>query len=178
MRPISIPMLALVALASTACGALAQTILIQTGSHPLLITPWLVALFVLLSIWLFAVGLGVRRLKRRERTWVTPVLAGRNALFARAAAPVTSVCAGFLLGVALVAFTRSWAPVMANAAWSALASAAAALVACIVAVVVERWSIDDSADDDDEGDLRGRGGGHRPTPHQAREVPPAGQNRI
>ncbi len=161
MKPLSIGMLVGVSLAGFAAGSLIQAILVQSGKHPLLITPWLSVLFLLISVFLLFVGFGIRRLKRKDKTWVTPVLAGRTALFARSSAPISALFAGLLLGIAAVSMMRAWAPMMAQSAWSALAAGIMALIAAVCAVVVERWSVDDDTEQDgrrsdDSSQSRGR----------------------
>lgn len=149
MKPLSIGMLAGVALASFAGGALIQTMLVRSGHSPFMVTPWLAVLFFALAVLLLVFGIGVRRLKRRAKTWMTPVVAGRTALLARSSAPICTAFSGALLGVSLASFMRFWAPAMAHAAWSAFGAGLMALLAAIAAVVVERWCIDNGSDQTD-----------------------------
>lgn len=149
MKPLSIWMLIGVAILGLAGGGLTQTVLVGAGAHPVLITPWLSLLFLLVAVFLIAFGVGVRRLKRNAKTWVTPVMAGRTALFARSSAPVCAISAGFLLGVAAVGLMRSWAPAMAQSGWTALIAGAAAAIATVAAIVVERWCVDNGSDGTD-----------------------------
>ncbi len=179
MKPLSLWLVTGVFVAFVAVGSLVSALAVSSGGNPLFVTPWLAGLFLLVGIWLLLAGRGVRRLKRREKTWVTPIIAGHTAIFARSSAPVIAAFAGFLMGVALVGFSRMWAPAMAFAAWSALASAAGAVFATFCAVVVEHWCIDDSDDEDFGRDERHRGPGNesRPTPHHTRtEFPAARRN--
>ena len=136
-------MVAAVGGAGVAVGVLLTAFAVGLGHSPFVVTPWLAVLFVLIGVWLLVAGRGVKRLKARQKTWITPVGAGRTAIFARSSAPITSAFAGLLLGVAIVAFTRSWAPAMAYAAWMALAGAVGSGFASISAVIVERWCIDE-----------------------------------
>lgn len=158
MKPLSIWTQVGIGVAGLAVGFLLQGILVQIGAHPILITPWLALLFVLVAVFLIVFGIGVRRMKRKTKTWMTPVMAGRTALFARASAPVCATSAGVLLGIATVGLMRSWAPAMAQSGWSALAAGTMALIAAVSAIVVERWCVDDGSDGTGENQARTRAG--------------------
>ncbi len=163
MKPLPIGLIAAFALGGLALGLLVQAMLLQSN-RPLIITPWLALVFLLLAIWLGAVGVGIRRLKRKERTWVTPVLAGRTALLARAVVPVATFFATLLLGIALVSFGRSQSPLLMSVGWSATVGAVGAFGAATVAFLVERWAID-TGDDSSTGGSKGS---------KSRPTPPAG----
>ena len=150
-----------------------SAVLVGSGYSPLTFTPWVAALFAAIGVWLLVAGVGVRKLKRREKTWVTPITAGRTAIFARSSAPVTSAFSGFLLGTALVGLARSWAPAMAYSGWLALAGAVAAAFAAVSAVVVERWCIDSTHDDEGDGPSHTESGSQSPRPQHSRTTPPA-----
>ncbi len=156
MKPLSVWLPGALAAAGLVVGLLAQGALIRVSSHPVSVTPWFSAMFLLLGLWLLVVGLGIRKLKARTHTWVSPVLAGRTALLARAAAPLSSFFAGALAGIAIVSFGRSWAPYMTGAAWSALVAALSAAFAAVVALLVERWA---ALDGDQDGQDRAQGAG-------------------
>lgn len=177
MKPLAIWVVATSAAVLVPIGALVSSILVFSGSHPLIITPWISVLFTLIGVLLLWAGRGVKRLKRRESTWVTPIMAARIAIFSRSSAPVIAGFGGFLLGVALVGFTRLWAPIAAASAWTALAGFLAATFGAVSAVVVERWCIDDTDEDEDgnRGNLRGEkgAGSPSPSPRSPRVTPPA-----
>lgn len=173
MKPLSLWTLALVAALSGALGALISAMLMQSGQSLLVVTPWLSVLFVVVAIWILVLGIGVRRLRRKERTWVSSVGAGRTALFARSSAPVLAGLAGFLLGVAAVGFGRWWAPAVLYSAWFALAAGLTGTLACICAVMVERWCIDDSEDGKDGSSSDGGSPpsrSHHPRPHHTSQI--------
>ncbi len=154
MKPLNIGLVAAVGGVALALGALTLAVSVRYGSAQLVVTPWISLLFVAIGVWLLVGGRGVRRLKARKETWVTAPGAARIAALARATSYVASGSSGFLLGTAVVAFTRLWAPAMATAAWTGLAGGLTALFACISACVVERWCIDTSSDDQDRGNNR------------------------
>lgn len=149
MKPLNLGSVGATAAVCLALGALTAALSVRSGSTPLLVTPWLSLLFVLIGSWLLVGGRGVRQLKARKDTWVTVTGATRIAVFSRAAAYVMAGCSGFLLGISFVSFTRMWAPAMAFSAWSGLAGGLTALFACVCGVVVERWCRDDGGDQDD-----------------------------
>ncbi len=152
MKPLATWLLTVLAGAGIATGLVLQVSLIRTSHHPLSMTPWLTVMFLLLGLWLLLVGAGIRKLKKRSQTWVTPVLAGRTALLARAVAPLSSFFAGMLAGIAIASFARSWVPFMTAAAWLALAAAVAATFAAVAALLVERWaSLGDGSDGQSQG---------------------------
>lgn len=155
MKPLNRALVGSIGVAALAFGALIAALMVRYGSQPLVVTPWISLSFILIGLWLLIGGRAVRNLKAHKETWVSPVGAARIAVFARSSAYVLSGCTGFLMGVAGVGFTRMWAPIMAFAAWSALAGAVTALFACLSAVVVERWCRDVSSDEDGDGGLRG-----------------------
>ncbi len=173
MKPLSAWMVLGVWVTTLGLGALVSAVLVGSGYSPLTFTPWVAALFAAIGVWLLVAGVGVRKLKRREKTWVTPITAGRTAIFARSSAPVTSAFSGFLLGTALVGLARSWAPAMAYSGWLALAGAVAAAFAAVSAVVVERWCIDSTHDDEGDGPSHTESGSQSPRPQHSRTTPPA-----
>lgn len=157
MKPLNLPLVGSLGVASLGLGALIAALMLRHASHPFTVTPLITVLFLLLAVWLWVGGRAVRRLKAKERTWVTPVGATRVAVLARASAYVCVISGGLLLGVAAVSFTRLWAPAVAFAAWTALAGGISALLACVVSVVVERWCVDTSGEDEDGQTIRGKG---------------------
>lgn len=150
MKPLAIQTLLGLALGSLLVGAAVSLVLLETGSSPPIITPFLTLMLLMLGVWQWVAGRAVKRLKGKERTWMTPIGAARTAVFARASAYVSAILTGLLIGVGLVGFTRLWAPATAMSAWTALAGAIAAAFATVVSVVVERWCIDDDEDKDSD----------------------------
>lgn len=148
MKPLNLKLVAALGAGALALGALGAAVSVRYGSNPLLITPWISLLFVIIGVWLLIGGRAVKRLKARKDTWVSAAGAAKIAVLARSSAYVTSGSAGFLGGVALVSATRLWAPAMAQSAITGLFGALTALFACVCAVIVERWCITDSSDDE------------------------------
>ena len=148
MKPLNLLLVASIGVVTLALGALTSALLVRAGAHPFVVTPLISLFFVLIAIWLLVGGRAVRRLRARRDTWVTPIGAARIAVLSRATAYVTSGCGGFLAGVAIVGFTRLWAPATALSAWSGLVGAITALLACGAAILVERWCRDSGSDDD------------------------------
>lgn len=164
MKPVSIPLLAGLGVAAAALAAIFSGMKISSGGNPLIVNPFVTVMFALLGIWLLFSGRAVRRLKAKEETWITPVAAGRTAILARASSYVTSVFAGGLVGVSIVGFTRLWAPAMKMSAWTAFAAGLAALFAAVVAVVVERWCVDEDAEDSSNKGKKSASGGRPASP--------------
>ncbi len=147
MRPLNPWIVLGVTLAFFAVGILAAASVVATGKGPLLLTPWIGVLFAVVGVWLLVAGHAVRKLKKREATWISPLQAARVAIFARSSAPVSGAFAGFAAGVAVVGFMRAWAPAMLTSGWTALITFAGATFAAVAAIVAERWCLDDQGDD-------------------------------
>lgn len=161
MKPLALWLPGALAAAGLVTGLLVQSALVQVSSQPISVTPWLSVLFLLLGLWLLLVGVGIKKLKAREHTWVSPVLAGRTALLARAAAPLSSFFAGLLAGIAIVSFARAWVPYMSSAAWLALVAAITATFAAVAALLVERWAALGDGQDEGRQDLTQGSGSDR-----------------
>ena len=151
MKPQSIAQLAVVAAIFAGAGALGSAVSVGVGGNPLQVTPFLGAVFVLLAIVLLWAGLAVRRLRQHKRTWMTPLMAVRTAVAARAGSLMGAASLGVLVGVAVVGSVRLEASAMASSAATAALGALGALVLTVVAVIVERWCVI-HPDDDDRGD--------------------------
>lgn len=133
-----------------ASGSLIAALMLRFGHSPLILTPWLALLFLVIGIILLGAGLQVKRLKSGKSTTITALHAARIALFARSSAINGAAFTAFLLGVLLISLTRLWAKAVALAALNAGIAAAGALVMTILAVVVERWCLDDMQRDGDK----------------------------
>lgn len=162
MKPLSAPVLALLALGGLIGGAALSFVMIRLAYSPPIITPWLSLLFVLIAVGLFIGGRGVKKLRRRLPTRVTAVDAARIALFARSAALNGALFAGFFGGILAVSLFRTWAPATLSAAWGAGLALAGTTLMLVVAWVVERWCIDDSdGPSGSRSGREGRGSGNR-----------------
>lgn len=149
MKPLPVAQPALCAVLSAALSALGCTVIVGLGGS-LVLAPLLPVVFVLLTVLLLWAGVAVRRLRSHRDTWMTPLLAMRTAVAARASALVGSVCAGALAGVTLVAWGRAEAVLLADTAATGIAATLAATVWTVLAVVVERWCVIDPDDDDED----------------------------
>lgn len=150
MRPLNVPMLALIILVGAAFGAQILETMAARG-HSLPITGWLTTLVLLaVSAVLLVHGLPLRRymLESEERR-VHPTMAPRRyqidlptafrtVLLARACAYTGAVAGGVFAGQALyLLVTRMGDPVSALLPTSA--AAVAGLILCFLGVLVEKW---------------------------------------
>jgi Protein of unknown function (DUF3180). len=151
VRPLSVIHLVAAAVLSAAVAALGSLVSVGLGHGPALVTPYLAIVYGLLALLLFASGRAVLRMRDRKRTWMTPILAMRTAVAARAAAWVGALSVGILGGIAAVGTTRLDAPSMSSSATGAGISALAAIVLTVTAVVVERWCTIDTGGSGEDG---------------------------
>lgn len=144
MRPLRGHTILLIGVGGILVGAAVTFVLLAVGRTPMLITPWLAPVFLVIGIGLIVGGREVRRLKAREDTRITPLQAARVAFFARSAALNGAGFTGFLLGIVFVSLSRWWAPATSAAAVGAGIAAGGAMAMTIMAFIVERWCVDDS----------------------------------
>lgn len=146
MKPVSWPLIGSIALIAVAVGIVLSWGLVLAGYFPLVFTPWLGALFVVIAAGLFWAGLGVRRLKAGKRTSISSLQAARIAAFARSVLINGSGFSGFFIGVGVASLFRIWAPSMTSSLIGAGIAALGSIIMTVVAALVEHWCIDDSAD--------------------------------
>lgn len=115
-----------------------------------LLTPWAVLVAVGVGVVVLLAGLGVRRLRAHERTWMTPLGAAVTAAAAQASALVGAVTAGAYAGELGVALLAPRSPAMSDLAWSAGGCLLACLAWCAAGLLVEHWCAIDMSDDDDD----------------------------
>ncbi|MGO3797638.1 MAG: DUF3180 family protein [Pauljensenia sp.] len=151
MKPLSVVHLVVAAVLSAALSALGSLVSVGLGHGPALVTPYLAIVHAVLAILLFASGRAVLRMREHKHTWMTPILAMRTAVAARAAAWVGSLSVGILGGIAAVGATRMEASSMSSSATGAGISAVAAVVLTVTAVVVERWCTIDTDGSGEDG---------------------------
>lgn len=156
MKPFSWGLVAATGAVGLAVGAGLSLGLMAFTKSPLLITPWLGLLFLLLGAGILAGGLAVRRFKRGSARRLTAIQAARVALFARSAIFNGAAFVGFLGGIAAVGLMRLWAPATAASAVGAGIACVGALVMMIIAILVERWCRDDAGDRPDSKDRSGQ----------------------
>ncbi|UNX54482.1 DUF3180 domain-containing protein [Georgenia sp. TF02-10] len=100
------------------------------------------------AVVLLYLGRGVRRLVRREATWVTPIGAARVVALAQASALVGAAFAGYFAAQLLLALGNLGAPLPQAQAWAAGLALLACLALIVVALVVEAWCRIPPEDDD------------------------------
>jgi Preprotein translocase subunit Sec62 len=147
MTPVSWPFVVAVAVVALLCGFFVSGGLVITGHSPLIITPWMGVLFLVIAVVLFAGGIGVKHLKSGRRTNTTALQAARVAAFARSCLLCGAGFSGFLAGVAGIGLFRLWASAMQQSAIYGGIAFLGAIIMTIVAVIVERWCIDDGTQD-------------------------------
>ena len=150
MKPLSVRSVLLVIVASGLVAGLLTAAIFNMGLGPLTVTPFLGLLCVVLAAALIWNGRQVRRLKQGEPTRMTPMLAMRVAVAARASALVGAGCFGVLAAITLVSVLRPSTSALQMAAMWAGIDAAGALVWAAASFVVERWCVidnDDSSED-------------------------------
>ncbi|WP_447924698.1 DUF3180 domain-containing protein [Georgenia muralis] len=102
----------------------------------------------LLSVLLLWLGRGVRRLIRREHTFMTPLGAARVVALAKACALVGSALVGYFGAQLLLTLDNLGAPLPRAQAWAAGLALVVSLVLVGVALLVEWWCRVPPEDDD------------------------------
>ena len=129
------------------------------GWTPVL-TPWTALIALVLGAVVLVCGLAVRRLRSRQRTWMTPTGAAVTAAAAQASSVVGSLLSGAYTGQLVLALVSRASPAMSAAAWVS----GICLLACAawtgVGLLVEHWCAIDLTDDDGDDTTRSvsRGG--------------------
>lgn len=138
-------------LAATVVGwALSDLVLRHRGAVPVL-TPWGAVAALVISGAVLVCGLAVRRLRSRERTWMTPTGAVTTAAAAQASALVGAAVGGVYAGQLLLALLAPSSPAMSHLARMAAACLLACLLWSVVGFVVEHWCVISDDDDDVQG---------------------------
>lgn len=148
MKPIPVLSLALAATVAAGVGAALVAVLMSMGHTPPAYTPFMGLLSVGLTIALWWCGIHVRKMRRREDTWMHPLVAVRVAAMSRASTIVGSMMTGFLIGTGLVFFVRAEAEYLLHAALTSMGLALCSLAWTVAGAVVERWCVRDADDDD------------------------------
>ena len=140
----------------------------HVGWVPVL-SPWGAVTALVIAGVVLVAGLAVRRLRARERTWITPTGAATTAAAAQASAIVGAVLGGVYGGGIILALVTPRSPAMTHLAWTSTGCLLACLLWCIVGFVVEQWcSISSDGDDD---------GSAGPSGHPKDQEPPHDQFR-
>lgn len=139
----------------TVTAVLAWTVLDLVLRHrgwtPIL-TAWTSVLALLLGGVVLTYGLAVRRLRSRQRTWITPAGAAVTAAAAQASSVVGSLLSGAYTGQLVLALAGRGSPLMVSAAWTAGTCLLACAVWTGIGLLVEHWCAIDLTDDDDGDD--------------------------
>ncbi|WP_194949137.1 DUF3180 domain-containing protein [Actinomyces trachealis] len=112
------------------------------------LTAWGAALAVIVATIVLWCGLAVRRLRARERTWITPIGAAWTAVAAQASTIVGAMVGGVYAAELAVALAADDSPAMSSLAWTAGICLAACLLWCGVGLLVESWCAISEDDDD------------------------------
>lgn len=141
------------------------------------LTPWGAALALVVSAVVLWCGLAVRRLRSRERTWITPIGAALTAVAAKASAVVGALVAGVYAAELVIALSSDPSPAMTSLAWASGSCLLAALVWCGTGLLVESWCA--LKQDDDEDGTGGASGAESPDAARgtARTASPPGPSR-
>ncbi|SPT53012.1 Protein of uncharacterised function (DUF3180) [Actinomyces bovis] len=129
---------------------LLDLVLLYQGWVPAL-TAWGAVLAVLVAAVVLWRGLAVRRLRARERTWITPIGAAWTAVAAQASAIVGAVVGGVYAAELVIALSADDSPAMSSLAWTSGICLIACLLWCGVGLLVEFWCAIREGDDDDPG---------------------------
>lgn len=140
-------LLACYAVATVLSWTALDLVLRHRGWTPV-ITPWTALVALLVSAVVLACGLAVRRLRARERTWMTPTGAAATAAAAQASSVVGVLLAGAYTGQLILALVGHRSPAATAAAWTSVIC----LIACAVwtgtGLLVEHWCAIDLSDGD------------------------------
>ncbi len=142
MKPLSRPQVLGWGTLAFAVGAAVTAAMISFGYNPLVVTPWLGMLFVLIGIGTLWFGLSIRKHQHGHYTRLNAIQMARVAIFARSTVTNGAIFTGSLVGISAVSATRAWASVPLEATWSAGLAAAGALVMTVLGAIVEHWSRD------------------------------------
>lgn len=130
----------------------AQDLVLQRHGWVPSLTAWGAVVALVVAALVLAAGVGVRRLRERRETWMTPTGAAVTAAAAQASSLVGSAMTGAYgaeIVVAVRALRRAQAPAMADLALMALVCLLAAVVWIGVGLLVESWcAIGEDGDDD------------------------------
>lgn len=146
-------LLACYAVTAVLAWTVLDLVLRRRGWTPVL-TAWTAAVALLLGAVVLMCGLAVRRLRSRQRTWITPAGAAVTAAAAQASSVVGATLCGAYTGQLVLALVGRGSPAMTTAAWTS----GTCLLACAawagVGLLVEHWCAIDLTDDDGDDPAR------------------------
>ncbi|OKL48696.1 DUF3180 family protein [Boudabousia marimammalium] len=124
--------------------------IIVNAYNPIVMTPLLSILFFGVAVYLFVQGRQVLKLKRRERTRMTPLGAFRVVVMSHSGAYTASLFLGLLTSQIWIGAAHWEIPLLRTNALYAGLNALGALALLIVSIIVERWCVID--DDENSND--------------------------
>lgn len=139
MKPLSWNQLALSLVCGGAVGFMLNSILLGTGSFPIILTPFLGVLSLVVAAVLLALGRRVRALRNGDRSAIDVMTALRVVLFARASAIVCAALVGLCIGIILSGLTRLEASAVFDSVLWAGVAGIGLLVWMTVGIIVEKW---------------------------------------
>lgn len=132
-----------------------SVVMIKNGATPMTPHPLIAIVVVGFAVYLWITGSAVRKLAKKEDTWMTPAQAGYVTVFAQSSAYFASMLIGVMAALVLAALPRLEAPMMSRLALYAGVCLAAAIFLLVTGLVVEKWCIVDDGDDDGDDTPQG-----------------------
>ncbi|MDY2941850.1 MAG: DUF3180 family protein [Varibaculum sp.] len=153
MRRIRFWVLAVIVVFTWVVSAAALLVVIRGGGTPMLIQPAAAGVVFLLIVPLLLAGREVRRLKRHEKTRMTPIAAAQVALAAQSVELVGAAVLGYLAAQVMVAVLGADTSLMARQLLGSVLALVAMFVLVVAAHIVEGWCVID--DEDEHGAASG-----------------------
>lgn len=139
MKPLSLVSVLTFGVVGALVGAAVNAMLLASGQFPLLLTPFLGALGLVVAVILLILGRSVKALRDGEETSLSYVSALRIVLFARASALVSAGFTGLCAGIILTDLPRiEGSAVQESALWAGVA-AAGFILWMLAGILVEKW---------------------------------------
>lgn len=139
MKPLSWVTVLVSAICGLVIGAGTNAALLGMGLYPILITPALGPVSLVIAIVLFIAGRRVRHFRDNDKHALKPLVALRIVLFARASAIVCAFLVGICAGVIVTSITRVEAPAVFDALIGAAVAGSGLLAWTGAGIVVEKW---------------------------------------
>lgn len=152
MKPLSLTSVLVSFVAGGLIGALVNTILLGLTYLPIMLTPYLGLLSVVIAAALIMYGRQVKALRDGQTHACDPLVATRVVLFARSSAVVCAFLSGTCLGVIFTNLPRIEAPALWESTWSGAIAGFGLLLWMIAGIIVEKWG---QRPDDDQAHQTG-----------------------
>lgn len=120
-------------------GALLNSFLLGSGQFPIMLTPLLGVVSLLMALGLYTAGKKVRDLRDGKPSTLNPIMALRIVLFARASALVCASGIGLCVGIILTGMSRFEGSAVRESLFGALAAGVGFAAWMIAGIVVEKW---------------------------------------